>query len=43
MDILTLLNNGMQNPFLDKIVPIIYAITDAEVILILTAILLLIA
>lgn len=29
MDLLTLINNGMQNPFLDTIVPVIYDVTDA--------------
>ena len=32
MDLLYFINNGLQNPFLDKIVPIIYSITDVRVI-----------
>lgn len=43
MDILTPINNGMQNPFFDAIVPIIYKITDVDVLLILAVILLAIA
>lgn len=32
MDLLTFINNGMQNPILDSVVPIIYEITDAHVL-----------
>lgn len=32
IDLLYFINNGLQNPFLDKIVPIIYSITDVRVI-----------
>ncbi|WP_295727083.1 phosphatase PAP2 family protein [uncultured Methanobrevibacter sp.] len=43
MDILTFVNNEMQQPFFDAIVPIIYTITDAHILLILTIILLIVA
>ena len=43
MDILTLVNNGMQHPFFDAIVPVIYTITDAHTVFILTVILLIAA
>lgn len=43
MDILTLVNNEMQQPFFDAIVPIIYTITDAHILFILTIILLIVA
>lgn len=33
IDLLYFINNGLQNPFLDWIVPIIYSITDVRVIL----------
>ncbi|WP_295723117.1 hypothetical protein [uncultured Methanobrevibacter sp.] len=39
MDILTFINNGMHNPILDIIVPIVYEITDVYVLTILVAIL----
>ena len=32
IDLLYFINNGLQNPILDKIVPIIYSITDVRVI-----------
>lgn len=32
IDLLYFINNGLQNPFLDKIVPIIYSLTDVRVI-----------
>lgn len=32
MDLLYFINNGLQNPFLDIVVPIIYSITDVRVI-----------
>lgn len=43
MDILTLVNNGMQNPFFDTIVPIIYELTDEYKLPIYLIILLIIA
>ncbi|WP_295618460.1 phosphatase PAP2 family protein [uncultured Methanobrevibacter sp.] len=33
IDLLYFINNGLQNPILDKIVPIIYSLTDVRVIL----------
>ena len=36
IDLLYFINNGMQNPFLDKIVPILYAMADVRVIYALT-------
>ncbi len=33
MELLYFINNGLQNPFLDIVVPIIYSITDVRVIL----------
>lgn len=32
MELLYFINNGLQNPFLDIVVPIIYSITDVRVI-----------
>ena len=32
MDLLYFINNGLQNPFLDMVVPVIYSITDVRVI-----------
>ena len=32
LDLLFFINNQLQNPFLDMVVPIIYSITDVRVI-----------
>lgn len=40
MDLLTFINNGMQNPILDLVVPIIYKITDSHVLPIIILVLL---
>ena len=43
IDLLYFINNGMQNTFLDKIVPILYAMADVRVIYALTVLIFLVS